>query len=246
MPPTLMQLARLRKPVGARGEAYAETLRETIAADPHVPQPYVLLARWQLRQGPLLAIGTLVAVRAEFPEYPPLLLTLGLAQGANGESADAIGTLRWLIELQPQSAEARYALVTAHTQAGDAASPRHARASLAVDNRRPEALPLLGTPGRSRRQRQRGRGLARSAAARSPGRQIVLDFIGQRRYRQYGALTALDPTPSCSAASLQPRCGCCARPSSAAATARPRRPRPCSNAGCRHTRMTCRRASRSP
>ena len=190
--PALMQLARLEARQG-QGEAYAETLREAIAADPHVPQPYVLLARWQLRQRqPLLAVGTLVAIRAEFPEYPPLLLTLGLAQGANGESADAIGTLRRLIELQPQSAEARYALVAAHAQAGDAAGLRSTLAeALAVDNRRPEVLPLL----------ERLVGLAGSASEAEnwleallrerPDDETVLDFIGQRRYRQYGAPTAL-------------------------------------------------------
>lgn len=189
--PTLMQIARLEAQQG-QGPAYAEALRNAIAADPHVPQPYVLLARWQLRQNQaLLAVSTLVAVRAEFPEFPPLLSTLAEAQSVNGEPAEALGTLQKLVELQPQSAAVRYAVASTYARAGDAEGLRRALPeALARDPKSPEAYRLL-----ARLAELAGSvGVAESwfdaLLQLRPDDEALLDTVGQYRYRQHGAATA--------------------------------------------------------
>lgn len=116
---TITSLAKLQLRIGQRQQAI-QGLEKVWQQNPAHVEPAVLLGRALLQEGDSVhAQQVLSASLKTDAENISLLQALGAAQGENANYAQAVDTLKRLVELEPKSARHYYLLAQASYKAGD-------------------------------------------------------------------------------------------------------------------------------
>ncbi len=116
---TVASLAKLQMRIGQRKEAILG-LDKIWQNDPGLIEPALLLGRALLLEGNAVRAQLVLAESLKTnAEDTSLLLALGAAQAENANYLQAIGTLRRLVDLEPDSARHYYLLAQAYYKAAD-------------------------------------------------------------------------------------------------------------------------------
>lgn len=105
--------------------AFVDWLTRANEANPQALQPILLLAERHLRDNEgLKANSLLISVPPQQADRPAVLRLRGMAQLQSGEYANAVHTLRKLVDQQPDAIEAWFQLARAQAASDDAAAAR--------------------------------------------------------------------------------------------------------------------------
>ena len=120
----LLRLAEISVRQGKRADSKV-WLDQAVAANPEAPLPRAYLARWFLAAGqPEQALQTMRPVEGQHGRNPVVLEVMGQAQMAQRQFSAAIATYQVLVDVLPQSPQARVLLANAHAEAGNAPKVR--------------------------------------------------------------------------------------------------------------------------
>src|SRR4029453_11178244 len=116
----LLAQAELLSATGAPKGEVAATLGQAIAAQPTSSRPRLALIAYHVQKRDLkAALAAAQSAQAALPEDPGILNALGLAQGMNGSTTQAVETFKHLVRVQPQNAAALVKLAEAQLVAKD-------------------------------------------------------------------------------------------------------------------------------
>ena len=116
----LLAQAELLSATGAAQGEVAALYERAIAAQPTSSRPRLALVAYFVQKRDVkAALAAAQAAQAALPEDPAILNALGLAQGMNGSTSQAVETFKRLVRLQPQNATGLLRLAEAQLVAKD-------------------------------------------------------------------------------------------------------------------------------
>lgn len=178
--PTAINLAAVQQAVGDT-EGMKNTLLAAIEARPEALRPRVLLSGYYLRNdGAALVEELLEPVKADHPENIQLLSLLSEAQIRTGKFDVAVVNLEQIIELEPGSANAHYALSVAYERVSRfELMETELEEALRLDATHRDALAALAKLNLARGDAAAARQHIDSLATQVGSRPDILNFEGQ-------------------------------------------------------------------